>query len=107
MACAQQSGGIERGEVFAGNDDAAAIGAFEQVDAADKCAFPGAALSDDAVDFACGDVQVDVAQGVDVLAFMAIGFLQVLQGNHGSVNGERRAIMCACYVAVKRGGAAG
>ena len=103
VARAQQPGGIERGEVFAGDDDAAAVGAFEQVHAADEGAFARAALSDNAVDFAWGDVQVDVAQGVDVLAFVAVSFLQVLQGNHGSVNAGK----AGDYLRLLWGGQAG
>ena len=74
--------GRERGEFLSGDDNAAAVRALQQIDAADEGAFARAALPDDAVDFAGRDVQRNAVKRVDVAAFVTVGFFQIFEGNH-------------------------
>jgi hypothetical protein len=73
----------ERGDVFAVDQDAALVGAFEQVERTDECALAGAGTADDAEDLALGDVQVDVLQGDDVALVGLVGLVEVLDADHG------------------------
>lgn len=63
------------------DDDVAARRPFEHVDAADEGGFAGAALADDAEDFAVFNGQVNAFEGVD-LSFTVIGFRNVFQFYH-------------------------
>ena len=83
MARLEEFGGRERGQLLPGDDDAATVRALQEIDAADEGAFARAALPDDAVDFAGGDVQRNAVERVDVAPFVLVGFLQVFEGNHG------------------------
>ena len=96
VARLEEFGGGERGEFLSGDDDAAAVRALQQVDAADEGGFARAALADDAVDFAGGDVQRDAVQRVDFAAFVTVGFLQVFEGDHVGFPCGRAIIVARC-----------
>ena len=69
------------GQVLFVDDDVATRRPFEHVDAADEGRFAGAALADNAEDFAVFNGQVDAFEGVD-LGLAVVGFGNVFQFYH-------------------------
>ena len=78
--CPQLGIGHIRQVLFVDND-VAARRPFEHVDAADEGRFAGAALADDAEDFAVFNGQINAFESVD-LSFAVIGFRNVFQFYH-------------------------
>ena len=72
----------ELADVLAVDEDFAAGGALQHVDAADQGAFSRAAHADDAVDFAVADGQRDVLEGLHRAVGGGEGLGKVLDFNH-------------------------
>ena len=82
LAQAEQGFMAQAGNVFAVDEDAPAVGAFEDVEGADQGALAGAGRADDAEDLALGDVQVDVLQRDDVALAGTVSLVELLDANH-------------------------
>ncbi|SCF62815.1 hypothetical protein GA0115280_10416 [Streptomyces sp. Cmuel-A718b] len=85
----------EGGEVLAGHCHGAGGGAFQEVDAADEGGLAGAALSDDAVDLAFADVQVDAVECGDLTVARLVDLREARRGDHRgfpSLSSARRGV---------------
>ena len=69
-------------QFFAIDNDRAAAGSFQHVDAADQGAFPSTAFADDAEYFAFPDVDADTAQCFQRSGFALVGFMDIVELNH-------------------------
>ena len=70
-------------QFFAIDNDAAAAGPFQHVDAADQGAFSGAAFANDAENFTFPYMDADPAQCIQRSVFAVICFVQIFEFNHG------------------------
>ena len=68
-----------RSQIMSVNDHLTACWALEQIDASDERRFARTRESDDAVDRAALDAQIDAAQGVDVVR---VCFNDIFEFNH-------------------------
>ena len=78
--------GVERGDVFAIDQQAATGGFLQPVDQADQGRFARAGMADDAEHFAGLDGQVQRLQRGNRAAADGIGFVQALELDHFAVN---------------------
>ena len=82
-----QAVGIQRGDVFAVDQDASAAGFFEAVDQAQQGALAGAGVADQTEDLAALDAQVGGLQGRDfaacALAGDAVCLVDLVKLDHG------------------------
>ncbi len=92
LAEAPQAVGIERGDIFAVDQDAPAGGFLEAVDQTQQRALAGARMADQAEDFTGGDLQLRRLQGRDVSAAGPIGFVDLMEFDHGRTLWVRRSL---------------
>ena len=79
---AAQAGGVEGGDVLAGDQDAAGRGLLEAVDQAQQGALAGAGMADQAEHLTLLDAQVGGLQGGNVPPGDPIGLLDVVELDH-------------------------
>lgn len=82
LAETAQLAGVERGDVFAVDDDLAAGGLFQAVDQAQHGAFAGAGMADQAEHLAIFDGQAGQIQCGDFPTGNAVGFMYLLELDH-------------------------
>jgi len=92
LAEAPQAVGIQRGDVLAVDQDASAGGLLEAVDQTQQRALAGAGVADQTEDFTGGDLQLRRLQGRDVSAAGPIGFVDLMEFDHGRTLWVRRLL---------------
>jgi len=92
LAEAPQAVGIQRGDIFTVDQDAPAGGLLEAVDQTQQRTLAGAGVADQTEDFTGGDLQLRRLQGRDVSAAGPIGFVDLMEFDHGRTLWVRRSL---------------
>src|SRR5574344_455953 len=88
LACLPELAIVHGRHILPVNDDLALGRAFEHVDAADQCGLSRTAETDDAVNLAASDAEIDAFQGMHRAGGAFIGFFDLREFNHLSLTSD-------------------